>query len=334
MTINEIAKEAGVSIATVSRFLNNGPVKEETKKKLEEIILKMNYVPSTFAKEIISTQTSSIAILTHSLSNMYTTEFIEEITDRYNDKKMQCFTGCCTDAESEYRYLMDVTSKKYSGVILHEPAEGQAQLELYSRLSARLPLVMIHSYPADINCNSISVDQNKGMKQAMTYLIQTGHKRIAYVAGKTGYSFLLKESIWKEEMQKAGLEYYPQDSIKTEGSDFDKGIQITKDEILKYFEAGNRPDAIFTANDIMAMGTIAALNDLGLSVGKDISLMSHDNTVIAQTLNLTCVDMKIKSVAIAAMDLLEYAIHGEDKTPRHITITPEIIIRSSVIESK
>lgn len=329
MTITELAKEAGVSIATVSRFLNNGPVKEETRKKLEALVLKQNFVPSKISKEIINTQNKTIAVLTHSVSNMYTAEFAEAVVNLCGDKKMTCYTGCCSGVESEYNYLLDFVSRKINGVILHEPKDGEAQLKLYERIAGRLPLVWIHSIPVDIEVNSISVNQEKGMKLAMDYLLGLGHKRIAYVTGEKGYSYTLKQQMWKDELSKSGITPEPSDLITAERTDFIDGIKTTQQAVSEYLAAGNRPTAIFCANDIMAMGTINALSQFGLKVPDDVSIMSHDNTIIADSMNLTCVDMKIKSVAMAAMDLLDYAMNGSDKTPRHITITPELVIRKS-----
>lgn len=334
MTISELAKEAGVSIATVSRFLNNGPVKEETRKKLEALVLKQNFVPSKISKEIINGQGKSIAVLTHSFSNLYTAEFSEAVVNLCGDRKMTCYTGCCSGVESEYNYLLDFVSRKINGVILHEPKDGEAQLKLYERIAGRMPLVWIHSIPIDIEVNSISVNQEKGMKLAMEYLMGLGHKKIAYVTGEKGYSYTLKQTLWQEELTKAGFAPAPGDLITVERTDFIDGIKTTKEAVSKYLAAGNRPTAIFCANDIMAMGTINALTAAGLRVPDDVSIMSHDNTVLADSMNLTCVDMKIKSVAIAAMDLLDYAMNGSDKTPRHITIIPELIIRDSCRQLK
>ncbi len=331
MTITDIATEAGVSIATVSRFLNNGPVKDATKKKLEEVILRMNYLPESSARRITNSKTSapSYAVISHSLSNLYSSEFVEGVSNLFSEQNALCYTLCCTNIEEEYRGLLDVVSRGFAGAILHDLAEGVALIELYNRLCRKLPLVIVHSFPADLDCNSITVNQEKGMKDAMAYLLGLGHRKIAYVAGEAGYSFKLKEKIWQEELEKIGLPPQKQDSIKAANTDFISGIDTSRREVLKYFENGNRPTAIFTANDIMALGTLAALNELGLRVPDDISLMSHDNTMFAKTYNLTCIDMKIKSVGIAAVDLLEYAVHGSDSTPRHITISPELVIRTS-----
>jgi DNA-binding LacI/PurR family transcriptional regulator len=331
MTISEIAKEAGVSVATVSRFMNNGPVKEETRRKLEQIVLKLNYVPESFTRRIINQdgKIPSIAVITHSMSNLYSSEFTEVVSDSFSRQGGVCYTLCCTNPEEEYRTVMDVVTRGITGAILHDPAESNGLLDLYNRISQRLPLVIVHSFPADLEFNSITVNQEKGMRDAMAYLLGLGHRRIAYVSGAAGFSFTLKRGIWKEEIEKAGGQYFKQDDIVVERPDFGAGVETTHEAVLKYLKDGNRPTAIFTANDIMALGVIAALNDMGLRVPEDVSLMSHDNTLLAKSYNLTCVDMKIKSVAIAAMDLMEYALHGSDSTPRHVSITPSIVVRKS-----
>ncbi len=329
MTITDIAKAANVSVATVSRFFNNGPIKEETKKKLEKVILDLNYVPESFTHEIVNSQNTAIAVITHSATNNFSTEFIEETMNRYNERNIVCYTGYSTNAQTEYRYIMDIISRKVSGIILYEPAEGYAQIELYNRLYQRMPLVVVHSFPANFECNSITVDQEKGMKDAMQFLLNTGHRRIAYISGIGGYSFILKEQIWRKMLTEAGFAPPEQDFIKVENADNESGIENAHKAVRQYIQEGNRPTAIFTANDIIAMGTIEALRQENISIPQDISIMSHDNTVFASTLGLTSVDMKIRSVAIAAMDLLDYAISGNDTTPRHISITPSIVQRTS-----
>lgn len=335
MTITEIANAAGVSIATVSRYLNKGPVKEETRKKLESTILKLNYVPESMARQIVNSPTQSIAVLTHSLSNYYTMEFAETINEEYTKRNIAYYIGCSTNGSTEYKYLMDLISRGTSGIIIHDPAMDQAQVEIYNQISQKhVPIVLVHSFPADFAYNTITVNQNFGMKKAMQYMLGLGHKKIAFVRGTIGYSFNLKERIWREELKIGGIEPQDEDCLKISDSDEERGVAQTYKAVLDYFAAGNRPSIIFTCNDIMALGTIQALHELGLSVPGDVSLMSHDNTIIASAMSLTCVDMKIQSVAKGAMDLLDYAMHGNDTTPRHISITPELIFRTSTASLK
>jgi DNA-binding LacI/PurR family transcriptional regulator len=331
MTITEIAQAAGVSIATVSRYLNNGPVKKETREKLESVILKLNYVPESMVHQIVNTPLKAIAVLVHSLSNNYAMEFAEVLNYCYTGRETMLYIGCIPDPKIEYRYLMDLVSRGIKGTILLDSSEYKTQSEIYNELGKYMPIVLVHSFPADFPFNTITVNQEIGMKNAMRYLINLGHRNILFVRGTKGFSFDLKEKIWKEELEKAGTPPAPEQIRTISDSDKKTGMETTYQAVSEYLEAGNRPSAIFTCNDIMAMGTLKALREKGLQVPRNISLISHDNTALAACNDITSVDMKIRSVAIAAMDLLDYAIGGNDTAARHISITPELVIRSSVL---
>jgi len=258
-------------------------------------------------------------------------EFAETVNEEYTKRNTAYYIGCSTNSSTEYRYLMDLISRGTDGIIIHDPAMDQAQADIYNQISEKhVPIVLVHSFPVDFAYNTITVDQNLGMKKAMQYMLGLGHKKIAFVRGLTGYSFDLKEHIWRDEIKKISVEPEKADCLKIGNSDEEAGVAQTHKAVIDYFNAGNRPSIIFTCNDIMALGTLQALHELGLSVPDDISLMSHDNTVISTALGLTSVDMKIRSVAKGAIDLLDYAMHGNDTTPRHISITPELILRTSV----
>jgi LacI family transcriptional regulator len=331
MTITEIAKAAGVSTATVSRYLNKGAVKENTKKKLESTILQLKYVPESMAHQIVNISTKSVAVITHSLTNPYTMEFADMLSDCYRKKDFIFYMGHSTGPAVEYKYLMDLVGRGLNGVILQDPAEAKTQIEIYKKIEKLLPVVLVHSFPADFPFNTIMVNQEIGMHSAMRYLIEQGHRDIAFISGETGYSYTRKEELWKEELAKAGCRTDPWHSLHIHEGDSESSIEGTCKAVCDYFRAGNRPTAVFTCNDLMAMGVLKAFRKLKLRVPDNISLISHDNTVLAASNDLTSIDMKIRSVAIAAMDLLDYAIAGNDTTPRHISITPELIIRSSVL---
>ena len=226
---------------------------------------------------------------------------------------------------------MDLVSRGIKGTILLDSSEYKTQSEIYNELGKYMPIVLVHSFPADFPFNTITVNQEIGMKNAMRYLINLGHRNILFVRGTKGFSFDLKEKIWKEELEKAGTPPAPEQIRTISDSDKKTGMETTYQAVSEYLEAGNRPSAIFTCNDIMAMGTLKALREKGLQVPRNISLISHDNTALAACNDITSVDMKIRSVAIAAMDLLDYAIGGNDTAARHISITPELVIRSSVL---
>ncbi len=329
MTISEIAQAAGVSIATVSRVLNNGEVSKKTREKVESTILRLNYVPESMAHEIIKSSTPAIAVVTHSLNNSYSMEFAETISDYYAANNVMFYLGCATDPQREYRYLMDLIARGIDGIILRDPPMENHQKDLYDEIAQRLPIVIVHSFPAEFKFNSITVDQRSGMRQAMRHLISLGHRDIALVTGTEGFPFELKESVWREELQSVGIEPDQSNVIRVPRSEVDNAIAETRQIVSGFLGSGKRPTAFFANNDLMGVGTQQALLEAGFSIPKDVSLMSHDNTMLAQNSRISSVDMKIRSVALAAIDLMKYALTGEDKTPRHISITPELVLRES-----
>ena len=167
------------------------------------------------------------------------------------------------------------------------------------------------------------------MRQAMRHFLSLGHRDIALVTGTEGYPFELKENVWKEELSAAGITPDPQNVLRVPRGDIDDAIGQAEKSVSAFLASGRKPTAIFASNDLMGVGTQLALHDAGLSIPGDVSLMSHDNTMLALNSRLSSVDMKIRSVALATIDLMKYALAAEDKTPRHISITPELVLRGS-----
>jgi LacI family transcriptional regulator len=331
MTISEIPKEAGDTLANSSRVLNNGPVSKATREHVESTILRLNYIPESFVSNIVNTPTKAIAVVTHGLSNYFSMEFAEAVSERYYDEGVIFYLCCNRDPQSEYRNLMDLMARGIDGIILHDPANENYKSGIYHEITKRVPIVVVHSFPSEQDFNSITVDQKKGMKKVMQYLLAQGHKDIVFIRGtEEHYSMVLKEKIWRESLIEGGIVPDPQNIVKIQESDTDRAIQNTEDVLSIFFKKGRHPTAIFTCNDLIGIGALNAARDQGFSIPGDISIISHDNTTLAASSRLTTVDMKISSVANAAVDLMKYALDGKDVTPRHITITPDLVLRNSV----
>jgi LacI family transcriptional regulator len=164
----------------------------------------------------------------------------------------------------------------------------------------------------------------------MDHLIDLGHRDIVFIRGGIGYSFDTKEVVWRECLQAVGITPSDENIIVIPEGNSEFGI-VQAEEKVREFLAGRAqmPTAIFGCNDIMATGALHALRSLGLRVPEDVSLVGHDNTILAASGRFSSVDLKTPSVGHAAIDLLSYAMNGVDKEPRRIIISPEIIHRNS-----
>ncbi|MBN2628308.1 MAG: LacI family DNA-binding transcriptional regulator [Spirochaetales bacterium] len=331
MTVNEIAKASGVSTATVSRVLNNGPVRKETREKVEEAIRKLNHMPDDLTKRTLGTQQKAFAIVTQSVTNYYAMEFAETAIDRCEAEGTIVYLNRSDRYDSQYKCISDLLSRGVEGIILHDLSVKEFEPDFLSTLSQRIPLVLVHSYEDFYGMNSVMVDQAAGMRRAARYLLDGGYTKQLFIRGNTGYSFDLKEKVWKEELCDRGITPEEDDVLTLADVNVEKGIELTYEAVSRILATGKKPSAIFTCNDIMGVGALYAVRHFGYRVPDEIAILSHDNTIMAVSNRLSSVDMKISSVAHAALDLMDYAINGTDTEPRKILITPDIVQRDTTL---
>lgn len=331
MNILDIAAEAGVSSATVSRVLNDGNVSPATRAKVEAAIRKMNYFPNNLARTLITGRSMNIGVLTHSLTNSYSMEFVEAVSHRLAEMNYRLFVSSSQaigQEEAEAKYLSSFLSQKVDGIILHDPSWANYESEIYLEVTRHVPFVMVHSFPEVTDINSVVVDQALGMRRVMQHLTGLGHRKIWHVRN-LGYSQTLKEEVWAEELRKLGTPPSTEDVIVIPGGDHERGVmeaEVALDERLAQL---GPPTAIFAANDIMGTGVQRALAKVGLRIPEDVSLFSHDNTILSHIGGFSSVDMKRTAVGLAAVELLLSTIDGPLKEPRRVYITPDLVHRGS-----
>ena len=309
--------------------MNNGPVKKETREKVEAVIRELNHLPDDLTKRTLGTAQQAYAIVTHSVTNYYTMEFAETAIDRCEKNGIIVYLNRSEGFDNQYKCISDLLARGVEGIILQDPPLQSYESEFFHKLAERIPLVLVHSNKELYDINAVMVDQEAGMHRATRYLLEDGHTRQLFIRGDFGYSFDQKERVWREEMTKAGFPPRPEDVLVLEDADHEKGIEVTYEAVRKILKKHEIPSAIFTNNDIMGVGALNAIRDSGFRVPEDITLLSHDNTILASSNGLSSVDMKNPSVAHAALDLLDYLINGNDTEPRRILITPDLVIRKT-----
>lgn len=335
MTIVEIAKEAGVSIATVSRVLNNGSVSDAKRARVEAVIEKYKFAPNLLARGLINKQTETIGLITRSISNHFHMDFIQVVERRCNEMGQLLFVCICEGeklVENERRFLTDLVARQVSGIILHDPFSDNYKSGFLSYIAEQIPLVIVHSFGSCNDINSVEVDQVLGMKKVMQHLIELGHRDILFLRGPQGPTFDTydsKEAVWRESLTAAGAPPPPESRVVIPNGNTEDGILEAEESLDSLFKRGRVPTAVFACNDIMATGALNAARGNGITIPERLSLVGHDNTILAASGRFTSVDLKTQSVGHASIDLLEYAMDGVDKEPRRLIITPELVFRSS-----
>jgi LacI family transcriptional regulator len=332
MNINDIAREAGVSIATVSRVLNHLPVREENRLKVEAAVKRLDFVPNYLARGLMNKQSLAIGVLITSISNDYYMEITDAVERRLRERGLMLFL-CSTDGETELerRYLNDLVSRRVDGIIVLDSSDENYASGLFRGVAQRVPLILVHSNPDILDVDSVVIDQRLGMRRVMEHLYGLGHREIAFLRGRAGVPYDIKEEAWRSFLSERGIVPSPERLVVIEQGNASEAIGQAEEAMGETLRSASRPTAVFACNDLMARGVVNAASRLGLRIPEDLSVVGHDDTVLAISgrTQLTSVDLKMKSLGGAAVDLLYRAIDGGDPEPRRVFIVPELVVRES-----
>lgn len=323
-TIYEVAKEAGVSIATVSKVINDLPVGKKIKKRVQEVINDLNGKPSLMGK-----QTSAIGFLLPDLGNPFMVEMAKKVEERAHEKGYNLLI-CGTDfnKEKEAAYVSLLRQKGVEGFIF---AGGFKNTEVVEQLVEEgIPVSLLsESYP-HLSMNSIIVDDFMGGYQAASHLISLGHERIAVIAEDAKSS---RERIegYKQALRDKGLKVDEHQILIS-----DSTIEDAIDLAHLLLQGLHPPTAIFGCNDTLAMGALLAGREKGLRIPEDLSIIGFDNTLLSRSSDppLTTLAQPIQHLYANVVDLLIEEIEQKEPAKQRIVVLPELIIRKSTAAVK
>jgi LacI family transcriptional regulator len=331
-TIKEVAMEAGVSIATVSRVLNEKDrVKKTTKLKVEEAIKKLNFQPDHTARTMIIKETRTVGLIVPNLSNEYWALISEVIQDKlweYGYSLIVCSNN--KSAEKEIAFVKSFTVRRVDGIIFGSSTlfGGSPNNDALLAVLKSFPCVSID--PTISGLNSVAGDNFQGATDAVEHLIQLGHRHIAYIGGPTvshqrelGYrSALMNRSLMLHEPL-----------IKRGSDDTIQFSQFGYQSMISLLESKEMFTAVFCGNDLIAIGAIRALEDRHINVPKDISVVGYDDINIASLYkpSLTTVRQPIREMGNAAVDLLLGMMQtgNADQVPKKIVYQNQLVLRES-----
>lgn len=331
ITINDVAKEAGVSITTVSRVINgNYPVKIETRAKVEETIKKLKFKPNSMARSLITRKTSMIGVVVPGLTNLFFSTVVESV-ERYLKIHGYSISLCNTsgDPGMEIDIVEELIARQNDGIIVIDPSIGNLNNGFYDDISKSIPLVVVNGGTDHHRCNTVSYNEEIGTQEAFEYLIKLGHKRIALLRGDKSHSYDIKEQLYYKMIMKNEFSY---SKILYAGNGNSIDVVANAQNVLQTILSNSSgPTAIFACNDLMAIGAINACRNIGLRVPEDISIIGFDNTLLSQISSpkLTSVDLNIKQVGEkSAMELLDIISTGFHLN-RKVIMDTSLVVRES-----
>jgi LacI family transcriptional regulator len=326
VTIKDVAREARVSVATVSRVLNgSGPVSEKTRRLIREIAGRMRYVPHSGARSLITSKTQTLGVLLPDLYGEFFSEVIRGMDDTAQRNGLHLLISRAYADRHGIETAIRAMRGRVDGVVVMSPDLDEESL---LDLPSTIPVVLLCSVSRGNEIDSLTIQNCRGAREMVTHLVSLGHRRIAIIKGSPrnydaaerlrGYRMALKEA-----------RISPNNSLELNGNFTEAGGYAATLELLSM---AVRPTAIFAANDSMAIGALSALRESGVQVPEDMAVAGFDDIPLARYMDppLSSVRVPICELGARAVELLLNGItHKNDHPRRREHVSTEIVIRRS-----
>jgi LacI family transcriptional regulator len=333
VTIYDVAREAGVSMATVSRVVNNNPnVKPQTRKKVFEAIERLGYRPNAVARGLASKKTTTVGVVIPDISNAIFAEVargIEDIANMYRYNIILC--NADKKKDKEISVINTLLEKQVDGLLFMGGTVTQEHIEAFRTSS--VPIVLCATTDDNNAIPAVDIDHEKAAFDAVHLLIENGHRNIGMISGTlqdpaNGYA---RFQGYKRALEQANIPVRDE-HIRVGNYRYESGI-----EAMQYFiDLAEKPTAIFAATDEMAIGAIHTIQDAGLKVPEDISVISVDNSRMASMVRplLTTVAQPMYDIGAVSMRLLTKLMNKEHVEQAKFVLPHEMIVRKSVARVK
>lgn len=328
ITIYDVAREANVSMATVSRVVNGNPnVKPATRKKVLEVIERLGYRPNAVARGLASKKTTTVGVIIPDISNPFFAELargIEDIATMY--KYNIILSNSDQNKDKELHLLNTMLGKQVDGIVFMGGNISEEHVAEFKRSPA--PIVLAGSLEDSEQVPSVNIDYEQATFDAVNTFIEKGHKRIAMVIGPYHEPINKEKKLvgYKKALEAAGIPV--EEALIVEGDyTYDSGIEAFD----KLIELPEKPTAIFVGSDEMAVGVVHGAQDKGYSVPNDFEVISSDNTRISLMVRpqLTTVIQPLYDIGAVAMRLLTKFMNKEKVSEHTVVLPHRIELRSS-----
>lgn len=328
MKMSDIAQLAGVSIATVSRVLNEPEkVKQDTREKVEKVLAENNFIANAVARGLAVNSMKTVGVLTVDIRDLYFSNVTYTIERKFTELGYNVLlSNTGGEFGEKEKYLRVMLENQVDGLILVGSVfKEQTGNKHILAASEKVPVVMVNSLLEGDNVYSIVCDDVQGIREAVRYLVQSGNQEIFYLNDVKSFSGLAKVQGFKEEMVFHGLEG---DNILK----IPRSLEGGRAGVREIMTEKRRITAIITGEDITAVGAIKGLNELGYRVPDDVVVIGYNNSILTEVSApaLTSVDSMAEAMANSAVQVLYDVLQGQHVSKK-IILTPALIIRESTI---
>jgi DNA-binding LacI/PurR family transcriptional regulator len=330
-TLDEVARLAGVSPATTSRVVNGSPkVSPETRRRVEDAVRRLGYVPNQAARSLVTRRSESIGVIIPEptgrlFGDPFFHLFLTGINAALGDRGLQLVLLMAQSREEEKRLELYVAARHVDGIVL-TALHGDDPIA--ERLAARgVPVVVNGRPPLGARASYVDLDSRGGGRSATAHLIEGGRRRIATVSGSLEIPAAQDRLLgYREALEAAGLDVDP--SLEDVG---DFNADAAAAAMTRLLDRRPDLDAVFVASDSMAIGAVAVLQASGRHVPDDVAVVGFDDQPIAATATppLSSIRHPIGAMSHEMIRLLLHQIDTGDRTPHHVAFPTELVVRAS-----
>ncbi|NLJ85252.1 MAG: LacI family transcriptional regulator [Firmicutes bacterium] len=335
ITMTDIAKMAGVSVATVSRVINDSPgVSDENRKRISKLIEELGYQPNFTARNLVRQSTRTIAVINmQTLGQLHAQpasgRMLQGIESVLTSNGYRCTILSRDEFAQDMSELRLIKGGSVDGILLNgAKLNDPLALELTQR---NFPFVIIGRAIGLVNSHYVDIDNVFGAYSAVESLVRLGHRRIAHVCGSQQTNLGVERlEGYRRALLEAGLAY--NESLVIDAGLTRKEVYTSVRRFFENIAQEERPTAVFTFNDFFAIPVIRALLDLGLQVPRDVSVIGFDDDEASQYLNppLASVRAPISEMGMKAAEMLLKLIQGKQIDSRQVILQTRVIERDSL----
>ncbi len=327
VTSVDVARRAGVSQSTVSRTFNlDARISDETRQRVLAAAQELGYKPNAIARSLITRSTGIIGIVMADMLAPFYPYVLQKFTARFQASGRQVMLFNITPEQEMKDALPMAMQYQVDGVIITSATLSSALANECARRG--LPVILFNRYARTANVSAVSCDNEHGARMVVDHLLSRGHKRLAFVSGKHDTSTNTdRERGFIEQLKVHGIDKW----LYEPGGEYT--YEAGRYATLRLMQCENPPDAIFCANDSVAIGAMDAIRfDLGLRVPQDVSVVGFDDIPQAAlpTYNLTTVQQRVDEMIDLAIDLLDRRLENPDMPHEYRTVPGTFIERGSV----
>lgn len=323
VTIREVAKRAGVSVATVSRFYNGtGPVRDSTQARIRDAATALRYVPNMAARVLNTNQTHTLGVLLPDLYGEFFSEIIRGVDQAARQQGYHILLSSSHSDVAEAESALRAMSGRVDGLILMSPDLDTDRLD--ALIPADLPAILVNRQPHD-GYSTLTIDNAGGARLMTSHLLGLGHAEVAFISGpRANHDAQQRLQGWRDAHRDAGR---PVSGLPFAYGDFAEASGY--DAAGRLLDRAPNLTALFAANDSMAIGALRRLEEAGRRVPHDIALAGFDDIPVARYVSpaLSTVHVAISSLGAKAVDTALRAIEG--RPPTATRLAAQLVLRES-----